>query len=92
MTTIVKVKRSTGRYNPDNYNLHVYKTRPGSHWDLVDGARNAEQAKMMITSQPPGCALIVKDTDGGEFKYWIYTNETLLRRRYEQIRNGVRFN
>lgn len=88
----IKVKRSTGRYSQDNYNLHVYKNKPGSHWNLVDGARNAEQAKHMVTSQPPGCALIVKNTAGGEFKYWIYTNETLLQKRYAQIRAGARFN
>ena len=92
MTTTIKVKRSTGRYNKDNYNLHVYKTKPHSGWNLEDVARNAEQAKSMVTSQPPGCAIIVKNTDGGEFKYDIYIHETLQRKRWEQIRQGVRFN
>jgi hypothetical protein len=92
MTTTIKVKRSIGKYSQDNYNLHVYKSKPHSGWQLVDMARNMEQAKSMITSQPPGCALIVKNKDGGEFKYDIYVNETLQRKRWEQIRQGVRFN
>jgi len=91
MTEIIKVKRSTGRYDPMNYNLHVYKTKPGRSWHVEDAARNMEQAKSMVTSQPPGCVIIVKTPEWPEFTYHIYVNETLLRKRYEQIRNGARF-
>jgi hypothetical protein len=91
MTTTIKVKRSTGRYSPDNYNLHIYKSKPHSGWNLVDAARNMDQVKSMITSQPPGCAIAVKNRDGGEFKYDIYTLESLLRRRWEEEKKGVRF-
>ena len=91
MTMMIKVKRSTGRYNPDNYNLHVYKTKPGKAWHVEDVARNVEQAKSMVTSQPPGCMIIVSTPEYKEFPYHLYARESLLQKRYEQIRQGVRF-
>jgi hypothetical protein len=89
----IKVKRTTGNYNANCYNLKVNEKRnPGKDWEVYDASRNMEQAVGMVTSLEPGVGIICQAPDGDKtFPYYIYKNRKLERKRWAQYKQGVRW-